>query len=168
MQRETEREIIIIFFVEFFDGTSENLLHSLICFVYAFIFGRFIFHSFRIVKLTNHFSPISDEVMANTYTARRRRESNRKCLFHCLESALGENSEHVVIKICNVIRFMCDFVSVLLKIGVLKQLCTIRLLLQSFSEIKYSFIGRLVSNYVIFNTRRWCNRSWKCAQNRFS
>lgn len=92
MQRETEREIIIIFFVECFDGTSENLLHSLICFVYAFIFGRFIFHSFRIVKLTNHFSPISDEVMANTYTARRRRESNRKCLFHCLESALGENS----------------------------------------------------------------------------
>lgn len=39
---------------------------------------------------------------------------------------------------------------------------------ESFSEIRRTFIGRLLPNDDSLNARRWCNWSWKLCRKRFS
>lgn len=70
----------------------KNICCILICFVYAFVFGRFILDLFRVLKRTNHFPHFirSDGEQYASHTDGREAKQQNRDIRYCFGSALGE------------------------------------------------------------------------------
>lgn len=137
---------------------SHRICCSLICLVNAFIFSRFISHSFQ-VSFRNKLQITFSQYYQLTLMANKLPDTQQIFFSMNISESVVQHVITIIISMLNDMRYplLGDvfpfrfLISFLWRKGV--QSNSFNSFTKSFSRIKYSFIGWLVSNYVILMAR---------------